>query len=254
MALRDKSLFLYGFTIDDSNQNLPFKISGGGLELNAVIPASNYTLSTLLAAIKLAMETVDTTNTYTVTAVRTTSGNLQNRITIATSGAFLSLLFSTGSTAATSVRTVISFGATDRTGATTYTNSLTSGTALQTSWYANNYQPPLSYQRMIGNLSVSANGQKEMVYWSTQYFITCEFKWESQAYVLANWSLLIDWMIKQKPFEFTPETNVPNTFYSVTLEKAAADGKGIGFMMKEMLPNFPFWYTTGMMEFRLLPT
>lgn len=254
MALQDKSLFLYGFTIDDSNQNIPFKISGGGSELNAEVTPGDYTLSTLADAIETAMHEVDTSNVYTVTVNRTSTGNLQNRITISTSGAFLSILFSTGSTAATSIRSVISFGSTDRTGATTYTNSLTSGTALQTAWYANNFQWPTSYQRSIGNLSIAANGQKEFVYWSTQYFMTAEFKWESEANVLAYWAPLITWMIQQRPFEFTPETNVPNTFYSVTLEKSSADGKGIGFLMKEMLPDYPFWFTTGAMEFRLLPS
>lgn len=251
MALRDKSLFLYGFTIDSTNQNLPFKIVGGGAEYNAIIPAGYYSLSSLLTAIALAMETVDNTNTYTVTATRTQSANLQNRITIATGGAFLSILFSTGTTASTSIRDTINFGHVDKTGATTYTNSTTSGTAFQTTWYGKNYIPPQAYQRNDGSVSVSAAGVKEGISWSINQFLQVEFQYEPTANMLAYWDPFIQWIIKQKPFDFTPETNAPSTVYSCTLEKSQADGKGLAFMMKEMLPDFPFLFSTGMMEFRV---
>lgn len=253
MALTDKSLFLYGYTITASNQNIPFKISGGGSELTAVVPAGNYTLTTLMSAIVLALETADPAHIYTVTADRTLSSNLQNRVTIATNGVFLSLLFSSGTTASTSIRTVIGFASTDRTGATTYTGTVTTGTVLQTAWWGFNYQPPESYQRNMGNTSLSASGLRETVSWSIQRFITVEFKYESQADMIAYWNPLNIWMIETKPFEFTPNTVAPTVVYSVTLEKSSSDGKGLGFMMKEMLPDFPFRYTTGAMEFRLLP-
>lgn len=253
MALTDKSLFLYGYTITSTNQNIPFKIAGGGSELTAVIAAGNYTLATLMTAIVTAMETADPAHIYTVTADRTLSSNLQNRVTIATNGVFLSLLFSSGTTASTSVRDVIGFAHTDRTGATTYTGTLTTGTALQTSWWGFNYQPPTSYQKNMGNVSVSASGLKETISWSIQKFITVEFRYESQADMVAYWQPLMAWMIIGKPFDFTPNTVAPTVFYSVTLEKSSVDGKGLGFMMKEQLPDFPFRYTTGALEFRLLP-
>src|SRR5882672_1955093 len=128
MALRSKSLFLYNFTVTIANQNLPFKAASLGSQLNAVIPVGTYSLSTLATAIATAMNAVDPANTYTVTVNRTISSGTQNRITIATSGSFLSLLFSSGTTAAASIRDLISFGHADLTGATTYTNSATSGT------------------------------------------------------------------------------------------------------------------------------
>lgn len=253
MAVIDKSLFLYGFTVLDTNQNIPFRGALAGPELNAVVPVADYTLATLLAAIKLALQEADPAHIYTVTANRTLSSNTQNRITIATNGTYLDLLFSTGATASTSIRTLITFGATDRTGATTYTNSATSGTSLQPAWWAKNYQSPDSFQKNIGNTSMSANGLKETVSWSIQRMITCEFQHESQADMLAYWAPLMIWMIKTKPFEFTPNISVPATVYSCTLDKTSVDGKGLSFMMKEQLPDFPFRYTTGPMQFSLLP-
>ncbi len=254
MALKDKSLFLYGFTVDSTNQNLPFLNVNAGAQFNAVIPASYYSLSGLAAAIALAMNTADTANIYTCTVDRTQSANLQNRITIATSGSFLSILFSTGTTAATSIRDVINFPHTDKTGATTYTNALTSGTAIQTAWYGANYIPPQAYQRNNGDVSVSADGTKEGISWAINQFIQVEYKYEAQATVLATWDPFIQWMIKQRPFDYTPEIKTPTTFYSVTLEKSPADGKGLAFMMKEMLPDYPFVFTTGALEFRVTGT
>lgn len=254
MALTDKSLFLYGYTISNTNQNIPFKILGGGSELTAVVPAGNYTLSTLATAIVSALETADPAHIYTVTINRTLSSNLQNRVTIATNGAFLSILFSSGTTASTSIRDTIGFAHTDRTGALTYTGTLTTGTALQTAWWGFNYQSPDSYQKNLGNVSMSASGLKETISWSIQRFVQVEFKYEAQADMIAYWSPMLIWMSKGLPFEFTPNTNVPATFYACTLEKSSADGKGLGFLMKEMIPDFPFRYTTGALEFRLLPS
>lgn len=252
MALKDKSLFLYGFTIDQTNQNLPFKASSGGSQLNAVIPASNYTLATLATAIQVALNSTDNANVYTVTVDRTAGSNLQNRITIATNGAFLSLLFSTGTLAASSVRDVINFGHSDLTGSTSYQNSATSGTAFSTAWYGKNYQIPQANLRTIGAVNVAADGTKETIWWSVQEFLNVEFQYEAQADVLATWAPFLKWISKGLPFDFTPEIKSPSTFYSVTLEKSSGDTKGLGITMKEMIPDFPLLYSTGPMEMRLI--
>lgn len=252
MALKDKSLFNFGFSVNNTNQYLDFQNVSMGAQIHAIIPASYYTLATLASAIQLAMNQADPTNTYSVTVNRTLSGNLQNRITIATNGSYLSLLFSTGTFNAQSITSVINFGGADLTGSLTYTNTITSGTALQSAWYGFNYTPPQAYQKNTGDVTVSASGIKEGISWSIQQFIQIEFKYEPIANVLAYWDPFIQWMIVQKPFEFTPETNNPSVVYSVTLEKSTGDAKGLGFMFKEMLPDFPFLYGTGALEFRVI--
>lgn len=253
MALTDKSLFLYGFQVTTSNQYIPFRNVNLGAEIDAVIPVGFYTLSTLATAIVLAMNTADPSNSYTCTVDRTFSSNLQNRVTIATSGAFLSLLFNSGTTSASCIAPLIGFTtASDQTGSTSYQSSSTSGTALETSWYGFNYQRPEANLQTIGAVSLSASGVKETVYWSVQQFISVEFRYEGQAFVISSWLNLMEWMIKGQPFEFTPEVKTPSTFYSVTLEKSSKDGKGLGFMMKEMIPDFPLLYQTGPIEMRLL--
>lgn len=253
MALKDKSLFLYGFQVTPNNQYIPFKNTSLGVEIDAIIPNGFYTLGSLATAIALALNTADPSNVYTCTVTRTLAANLQNQVTIATSGAFLSLLWNSGAQAASSIATTIGFStASDSTGATTYNSASTSGTALTTSWYGYNYQRPDANLRTIGAVNIAATGAKEVVYWSVQQFLAVEFRWEAQAYVLASWLPFIQWAVKGQPFEFTPEIVNASTVYSVTLEKSPGDSKGLGFLMKEMLPDNPFFYTTGALEMRLL--
>lgn len=252
MALTSKSIFLYGLSITAANQNIPFLNVALGLEFTAVVPTGFYSLTDLLTAIASAMNSADPSNVYTATADRTVSGGTQNRVTIATNGAFLSILFATGMTAASSIRDVIGFPHTDKTGSTSYQGSSTAGTILQTSWFAKNYSPPDINLKNFGAVNVSTTGLKEAITWSIQRFIEAEFQYESQANALVNWSPFLNWMIQQKPFDFTPQIASPSSVYSVTLEKSSADGKGLGFMMKEMLPDFPFMYTTGPFTMRVI--
>lgn len=253
MALKAKSLFLYGFEVTAANQYVPFLNVNLGSEIDAIVPTGFYSLGSLAAAIAAAMNSADTMNTYTVTVDRTTSGGTQNRITIATSGSFLSLLFNTGTQAAASIRDLISFGHTDQTGATTYTNSSTAGTALEPDWFGNNYTPPDIYQKNFGSVTVATDGTKEGITWSLQRFIAIEFKWNAQANVLAYWNPFLTWAIQQKPFEFTPEITSPSTLYSVTLETTPADGKGLAWTMKEQIGECSFFFTTGPFVMRVSP-
>jgi hypothetical protein len=252
MALRAKSLFLYNLQVTTLNQNIPFRAVTLGPELTAVVPVGYYSLTSLLLAIKTAMQLADPAHVYTVTADRTISGGTQNRVTIATSGTYLDLLFLSGMTAATSIAPLIGFSTTDQTGATTYTGTASSGTALIPTWWGNNYQPPQLFRKNFGSVNVASNGTKEAITWSIMQFIGVEFKFEPYAVALTNWPALINWMIQQKPFDFTPEITSPNTAYQVTLDKSPEDGKGLGWNMKEMLPDYPFAFQTGAFTMRII--
>jgi len=123
------------YVITSSNNKLNFKESGGGPELTATLTAATYTAATLATEIKTQMEAVNGADTITVSRSAATG-----KWTIATSGAFLSILFSTGTDAATSCRDVIGFGTNDYTGATTYTGPTVS---LHTEeWVRFDFQTP----------------------------------------------------------------------------------------------------------------
>ena len=251
MALTDKSLLLWGLEVRADNQNLPFKAAALGPQLNAVLRVGYYSLTSLLAEIKAALQAADPAHTYTVTANRTVNANTENRITISTNGTFLSLLFATGTTAASSCRDLIAFGIFDYTGNTSYTNGASTGDTIVTEWWGFNYQPPQVYKKNFGTVNVATSGEKEAITWTVQRFIGVEYRFEPQAKVLVDWQAWIDWAIQQKPFDFTPEIKSPTVVYDVTLEKSSEDGKGLGFNMREQVPQYPFRYSTGALTFRV---
>jgi hypothetical protein len=250
MALTANSLFLYGLQVTESNRSIDFKAASGGPELQATLTLGYYSLTGLLAEVKRAMEEADPANTYTASADRTISSGTQNRVTILTSGSFLSLLFASGTRAASTVAPLLGYTSTDKTGATTYTGSSSAGTVLVSTLVGYNYLPPDMKRKVFGSLNVSATGEKEAIVFQLQQFFQVQFKYEPQATVLLSWAPLIEWMIQQRPLEFTPEITSPSTFIECTLESTSADSKGLAHDWKEMLPNFPFLYDTGVLKFR----
>lgn len=250
MALRNKSLFLYDLEITANNRSIDFRATSGGPILLATLNLGFYSLTGLANAIAAAMKAVDPTRTYTVSVNRSISGGTQNRVIIATSGTYLDLLFLTGPRTASSIASTIGFAVTDRTGSTSYTGTATAGTALVPDYVGYSYLGPDFVRSIFGSVNISARGDKEAIVWQIQKFFQMEFRFEPEAKVISEWSPFLTWAIQQKPLEFTPDITVPNTFYECTLEMTEADGKGLGYRMTEMLPEFPFNYRTGTMKFR----
>lgn len=254
MALRNQSLFLYSFSISQANSSIDFRNAPAGPIIQATIKLGFYSLSTLLSAIANAMQTADPDNAYSATADRSIMGGTQNRVTIATAGTHLELLFGTGPRVATSIAPYIGFNTVDFTGALTYAGSQTSGTVLIPDYVGYGYAGPEFNQKNFGVVNVSASGQKEAIVFALQQFITIKFKYEPQQKWIDQWLPFVKWLIQQRQFDFTPDYTQPSTFYSVTLETSSADGKGLAFMPTEMLPDFPFFWETGEMKFRVQPS
>ena len=251
MALTAKSLFLYGLEVTETNRYLDFKTSFGGSQLTATLRLGYYSLSGLMTEVQSQLKSAAPAYSWFVTADRTFSGGTQNRVSIQTSSVYLEINFATGTHASTNCALLLGFPNADQTGDVTYTGTSTAGTALVTEWWGKNYRPPELYRKNFGAVNVSASGEKESVVWALQRFIEVEYQYESQTKAYTQWSPLIDWMIQQRRFDFTPEISAPSNVYDCTLEKSSADGKGLAFNMKEMLPQFPFRFTTGAMTFRV---
>lgn len=251
MALSSLSLLNFGIQVTSLNANLDFKASVLGPELNAVLHVGFYSPQTLCDAIIEAMQAQDSVNTYTATVTRNIMGGTQNRITIGTTGTFLSLLFGTGTNFASSMASLAGFNASDYTGSTSYTGSQSTGSILIPQFFGYNYLDDLNQRKVFGAVNVSAAGIKESVVFNIQKFIDVEYKYEPKSRLL-EWVNFWNWAIQQRPFDFIPEVTNPDRNFSVTLEKSPYDSKGLGFQMKEMLPNFPGLYTTGPLNFRII--
>lgn len=106
------------FVVDSTNNKINFKDSGGGAELTGTIASGTYTPTTLAAAIDAALEAAGGAN-YTVAYSESTG-----KWTITSDGAFLSILWLTGTNTATSIGSTIGFDVSaDSTGAVTYTGA-----------------------------------------------------------------------------------------------------------------------------------
>lgn len=250
MALTAQSIFLYGYEVDQFNSSIDFQAVSLGPVLTATLDFGSYTATQLMAKVKGAMEAADPSNVYTVTMDRTIMGGTENRITIATGGSFLSLLWLSGPRNFTSAHALLGFNQTDDIGATFYTGENSSGIVLIPTLYAYSYLGPDFKRTVFGTVSITAGGIKEAIVWQIQRFFQAEFREQAYSKVISEWTDFLTWSIQQKPMEFTPEISSPTVFYQATLESTAADGKGLSFEMTEMLPDKPFYYKTGMMKFR----
>ena len=253
MALSNKSVFNYGIQVTEFNRSLDFKaVISDSTPRQANLNLGFYSIAGLAREVERALTELDTLHTYTVTVDRTILGGTENRMTIASSNSFFQMLFSSGPRVATSCAPLLGFPAVDQTGATSYTGNSTIGTRLEpySRFPGYNYLGPEKNKKVFGNVNISASGLKEAVVFNIQKFFQVEFKYEPDAFVQSDWVPFMEWAIQQRPLEFTPDISDPNTFYEATLEKTEADGKGLAFMFKEMLPQFPGFYRTGLLTFR----
>jgi hypothetical protein len=250
VALRTKSLFLFGFNITESNRSLDFQMALAGPVKLATLRLGTYNLSLLGKEIVRAMKEADPAHNFDVGVDRTIGGGTENRVVISTDHTFMNLLFDTGPRSASSIAPTIGFQAVDYTGATTYTGFSSAGTRLITSREGYNYLSPAYDQKLFGSVNVSASGVKEAIVYSVQQFFQVQFKYITDTEWLAKWQPLLTWLIQQRPIEFTPEISSPDTFYGGTIDSTSIDGRGLGFRATEMLPDFPFLYDTGLLRFR----
>lgn len=253
MALKNPSSFLYGIEITTFNNAIDFQIVSMGPVLQATLNLGFYSLEDLMNEVFRAISAADPSNLYTVSADRSYAGGTQNRTTIDTTGSYLSILWNSGPRAATTACFILGFAKVDSTGATSYTGTSSTGTILLPTLVGYNYSAPTRYKKNYGVCNVSTSGLKESLTWAIQQFIGVQFMYEPESYVDSAWQPFMDWAMQQRAFEFTPDITAPNTFYSVTLEQTTADGKGLAYEFKEMLPDFPFLYDTGMLKMRIEP-
>lgn len=252
MALTAKSLFTYRIEVNTLNQNLDFKIASGGSVLTAVLSVGFYSPTTLATEIAYQLQSLDSVNIYTVTVSRNIMGGTENRITVAMNGSYFDLLFATGPNVNTSCATLMGFNAADYTGSLSYTGSASTGSILIPDYIGFNYLDLNNGAKVFGAVNVAASGLKEAVTFNIQQFVEVEFRYETKTRLVA-WADFFSWAQAQKPFDFTPEISVPETFYNCTLEKTSASDKGLGWRMPEMLPGLPNYYRTGPLVFRITP-
>jgi len=250
MALETKSALFYGIEVNGSNYALDFSV--GATVYNATLRAGTYTADTLCTEIIRAMQEADISNTYSATYSRfILLGAIQSRITI--SGPTHRLLFATGPRTAVNCANLLGFLVADSTVATTHTGVQNFGSVIEPELIGYSYQPPETMQKTVGSLNISASGIKEAIVFSQQRFFQVEFKHEPAIKLLPSWEPFFIFATQQKLIEFAENRDNPASTIQCTLESTEFDGKGMGWLMREMLPDFPFYYRTGILKFRVKP-
>ena len=153
MALTGVSLIRYGLEVNAFNSSLDFKNVFGGSQINATLRTGFYSLTGLMNEVVRAMNAADPSNTYGYTIDRSINSGTENRVTITTNGAFLSLLFGSGSRAITSCAALLGYTATDKTGATSYTSQSSAGETFLTARAGYNYQAPQTSRKIQGTVN-----------------------------------------------------------------------------------------------------
>ena len=249
MALSSQSLLVYGIQVTSLNNLIDFKTTSGGATKTATLNLGYYSPTSLAIEAVRALSAADNSVTYTANVLRGYDMGIGNRMQISTSSSFFSLLFSSGPNTINSAYSLFGFAYSDYTGHTSYTGYQSTGTTLVPAMIGYNYTPIEINMEVQGATTVSASGVKEAVVFQVMQFAGVEFKYEPKS-SLSSWSSFFQWSIQQRPFEFMPEISNPSYIYEVTLDKSTRGSKGMGIMMKEMLPQFPNYYTTGALEFR----
>lgn len=209
-----KCVINYGLEVTASNRSLDFKSSGGGPEKQATLRVGLYSLIALAQEVARAMTDADGgANLYTVTVDRTIGGGQQNRVTIETDGAYLDLLFATGTRTASTCATLLGFNVTDRTGATSYTGNNTAGKIIVPTYPPYDIQQPGTIHDARRSLNETTSGFVETVSFST--FRNFEFKIryiEEDSSEFQQFQDFHIWLLRGGPIEFAQKISDPDDY------------------------------------------
>lgn len=257
------SKFVYGYTLDATNNLLPIKV--GATEYQVYIPIGKYSGTTLAAAIKTACEYMIPTQTFTCTY------NLSTRKFYISCNVSFNILFATGVIIANSCASVIGFNATDK---TVFLNpplfDFQSDNAS-----GNVYSPqfPLQSYNKLGTIkkltdpvvNKTSDGEIEMVYYGEENYIEFEIKYitelqyPSGSLIRNNQSALselksfLNYSILKNIITFYPDENSTDVI-NIRLDKTSEDStNGTAYRIEEEYSaNMPNYYKTNKLTWRVI--
>lgn len=250
MNLKRPSMFLYGFQVTENNRSLDFRAVDDENPRMATLRIGYYSLSSLMREVARALKEADPLRDYALTADRTVSDGLENRVSISTTGGHFEILGASGIRSATSCLPLLGFEKEDYTGETTYTGIKTAGTSLVTERSGYNYAGPERLRKVFGSVNISGSGLKEAIVHDVQKFFRVNFRFEPEA-KLNDWVSLMTWLIQQRSIEFTPSIDSPSVVYEATLESTEVSSTGTEFELVDESDISPGLFSTGNMTFRV---
>ncbi len=256
MGLKTKAKFYFGHVIDETNKNLDF--NEGGSNLLAELRPGDYSLQEFVIEIARALTDASETGDYTATVDRAS-----RKITVTGPSPF-SLLVLTGDGRGASPWALIGFTLdSDKAGASEYTGENPSGEAFVPQFLLQKYTPFEDNEQAAGaSVSTSSSGVVEVVSFGLVRFMECEITnqtnndvgnsgdWESDPQGLENLRNFMRAITKKSRIEFMPNRDDSETYFICILESCPGYKDGTGFKLKELKPQLPDFYSSGLLQFR----
>ena len=244
--IETRSVFWYGFEVDDNHKAFIIDEGSGNLQIN--LNNGLYSFTEFAQEVSRAL-TEQATNSYTVTA------NRDRTITVSSTSSFSLLPSQIG--VGLSVFPIMGFTQ-DVTGTSLISDSK-SGKEYKPQLYLQSYSPFEDNKAIIDkSISYAMNGGREVLLFGQYREMMCNIRYITNAELRDSGVLhnnqqaveqirdFLSYCITGSKIEFIPNENAPSTFYKCYLNKTT---KGeFAFTLKEMkIKNF---YETGKLTFR----
>jgi hypothetical protein len=251
MAQIKKSSFIYGHTITDDNSFINFTENGID-ELSSTIEIGSFTISTFIDAVAVALNEIGD-NTYTVSLDRTT-----RKITISADANF-DLLVTTGTQSQISAFSLMGFTS-DKSGSNSYEADEASGSIYLPQTKLFGYVPFEHNQSSVqSKVNESSSGDIELVTYGERRFAKFNIKYisnitgqnfiEDNPNAVQDVTTFMEYIRLKRPFEFLPDRDDVNTFYSVILE-STPQGATDYELTELYAESLAFYFETGTITLR----
>lgn len=254
------SLFYYGHTVTEDNQNFPLDEGSG--EINAILSVGGYSLSDFVNELQRALnEASGIGNNYVCSVNRDT-----RRITISADSNF-DILSSSSTLVDVSVFELAGFDTgSDKTGSNSYIGENGSGSVYEPQFKLQSYSPFENRQESSSAVvNQSASGRVEVVKYGLNKFMSAnitlanDYDNSKAGFIKDNPSGVSDlrdflaYCITKNPIEFIEDESNTSSFQECILESTRADRKGTGFELRELLNRkLAGYYESGDLTFRLI--
>lgn len=238
MTILTRSAWTYGHEVTSLNQFIPFDEGGG--EINGTMNIGSYSLEDYATEIARAMNAVGG-QVYTTTVNRSS-----RTITISATSNF-DLLFSSGVTAAASIRDLAGFGTADFTATNSYEGGSASGEIFIPQFKLQDF---VDFQDKVesneASVNQSASGKVEVVTFGRTEFMECNVKYQTDNELYFNGSIendpsgvanlrnFLDYIVGKGDIEFIPDRDTPTTFTKCILESTQSSKDGVNYQLFEL--------------------
>lgn len=251
MSIFTKPVFYYGFTVTTNDIYINFDEGLG--ELTALVSAGRYSFEGLTQAVASALNSIGGQE-YTVVTNRDT-----RRYTISAPSNF-DLLFGTGSNSGLSIRDVMGYSQTDKTGSNSYTSENTAGSEFIPQFPLQNFVAPEDFTEFASaNVNESGSGLVETYSIGTRSFFEFNMRpitnnrlrnYNNQS-AIEQAREFLNYCITKGELEIMRDGDSKNSFETILLERSATSSTGTGLKLNELYGNgLTGFFESGLLRFR----